>query len=118
MTCEHTVQLYSRDENLAVWAPGSLSGGGSGSLNGGGEIVFSLAPNSLDVVPFYRGTYFKPMGPGTYAEDDIYYLEVCVLSAVCANREEIFSAGVGGVFRCRFDEAGYAELQEKLMRWG
>ena len=96
---------------------GSLAPGAHGSLNGGGEIIFSLAPKELDVVPFCRGTYFRAMG-GTYAENDIYYLEVCVLSAICSNRNELFQANRGSLFRCRFDKAGYAKLQQQLLQWG
>lgn len=95
---------------------GKLCPGCTGSLSGGGEIVFSLAPKSLDVAPFYSGRY--PRCCGNYAENDIYYLEVCVLSAVCRNRDELWRAEVGTVFRCHFDETAYAAMQGKLMRWG
>ena len=48
----------------------------------------------------------------------VAYLEVCVLSAICSNRNELFQANRGSLFRCRFDKAGYAKLQQQLLQWG
>ena len=41
---------------------GSLAPGSRGSLDGGGEIVFSLAPKELDVEPFYKGSFYRCCG--------------------------------------------------------
>jgi hypothetical protein len=49
---------------------------------------------------------------------DIYYLEVCVLNEVCANRHEMFQVGRGTPFRCRIDMEGYRKMQEAVMQWG
>ena len=38
---------------------------------------------------------------GDYAENDIYYLEVCVLSEICANSDEMWRAAMGDTFRCQ-----------------
>ena len=90
---------------------GLLSGRG-----GGGDILFSLPPKELDVTPFYRGTYFRCCG--NYAENDIYYLEVCTLNEVCANKRELFSVDRGDLFRCHLDRKGFESMQQGLMRWG
>lgn len=55
---------------------------------------------------------------GNYAENDIYYLEICVLSTICRNRDELFRANRGSMFRCHFDVGGFEKLQRDLMRWG
>ena len=82
---------------------------------GGLDIIFSLAPKELDVGKFYRNAY--PRCCGAYAENDIYYLEVCVLNEVCSNRKRLFALDRGDYFRCEFDQKGYESMQEGLMRW-
>ena len=96
-------------------AKGKLAPGGGDS---GGELLFSLAPSALDLGPFYvsggTGAY---QGDGYYSENDIYYLEVCVLNEICSNRNALFSARVGEHFRCAYDVAGHTALREALLRW-
>ena len=53
-----------------------------------------------------------------YAENDIYYLEVCVLNEVCANNLEIFTAEVGDHFHCQFDEARWGAFKSDMLALG
>jgi len=73
-----------------------------------GEIVFSLAPGSLDIDVFNAN-------PNGYQENDIYYLEACVLNEMCSNGEEIFAAGVGDTFVCDYDRARWNAAAAALM---
>jgi hypothetical protein len=52
-----------------------------------------------------------------FANDDIYYLEVCLFSQVCGNRDRLFGSGIEeyGVFDCGPDPKGFHELQEWLL---
>ena len=97
-------------------ARGKLADGGQDS---GGVLIFSLAPNSLDLAPFYvRGGTGAYQGDGYYSENDIYYLELCVLNEICANRDELFSLDVGDHFRCQYDAQGHAAMRDEgLLRW-
>lgn len=48
-----------------------------------------------------------------YAVSDVFYVEACLISAVCKNRNELFTTlGVGEDFVCDFDEEAYDQLQE------
>ena len=97
---------------------GKLGGGGghSGGGLGGGELVFSLAPSRMDTRPFSHDSYARPhSGCGDYAENDVYYLEVCALNELCSNREELFRLKAGESFRCRSDAAGLARLRVALL---
>jgi len=52
--------------------------------------------------------------PGWYIENDIYYLEVCVLNEMCANGAEIFTKAEGEAFVCEFDAALWAAAGKAL----
>ena len=84
---------------------GKANWGGGGS----GEIIFSHAPKFLNIDDFN-------LQPGWYVENDIYYLEVCVLNEMCSNHEEIFSKGDGSSFFCIFDAVRCAVLGRDLSR--
>ena len=45
-----------------------------------------------------------------YAVSDVFFGEVCVLSAICRNAWQLFSVGRGEDFVCDYNEAGYREL--------
>ncbi|KAL1503249.1 hypothetical protein AB1Y20_011305 [Prymnesium parvum] len=49
-----------------------------------------------------------------FANDDIFFLEVCVYSMVCVNSAELFELNVGEDFLCALSEAKYRELQKIL----
>jgi len=98
------------------WLPGQQSS----------IIRFATAPKSLDP----SGTSGKPLGQCRgwlpdrkpkggiygYATDDIFYLEVCLFSQLCANGHEVFDLNVGDEFFCQFSEERFRELQELLER--
>ena len=48
------------------------------------------------------------------AISDVYFVELCVLSHVCANRDEIFELGVGQIFVCDFEEDAFLGLKDLL----
>ena len=50
-----------------------------------------------------------------FANDDIYYLEVCLYSQVCSNREQLFTLGRGDPWECGVDPDGFAELKGWLL---
>lgn len=55
-----------------------------------------------------------------YTTDDVFYLEVCMYSQICANGNELFELMRGEDFYCKFSRAGYQELQQTLLegdRW-
>lgn len=82
---------------------------------GDGRILFSLAPKDLDVTDLEENKL--PRCCGDYAEDDIYYLEVCTLNELCANNDQLFSLNVGDPFYCAFDPLRYQEMQRVLRQW-
>jgi len=84
---------------------GKANWGGGGS----GEIIFTHGPKFLNIDAFNAQ-------PGWYVENDIYYLEVCVLSEMCSNYEDIFRKGHGDSFFCAFDPARWAVLGRDLSR--
>lgn len=92
----------------------AIYGGGQPRADGVGEIILTRAPKNLDVGVFNRGEHFACCG--AFAENDVYYVESCVLAMVCANRDELFAAEDGATFRCRFDADGFASLREALTR--
>jgi hypothetical protein len=96
-----------------------------GRLNhqGARVIKFAVAPNTLSLDPAHgvfgtcRGFTDAPckMPWIGFANDDIYYLEVCLFSQVCANRDELFALAKGQDFVCRVDEPAFRELQVWLI---
>ena len=92
------------------------------------SIVFATAPSSLSPVGGARpvgkcgGWVPTKPPPGSdgagygFASDDIFYIEVCLLSAVCSNSEEIFRVQRGERFDCDFSEEKFRELQAVLLQ--
>lgn len=82
-------------------------------------IVFAAAPATLEVDgtrPLGRCGGFAPAGcqPLGYSNDDIFFLEVCIYSLVCSNRDELFLLRAGQPFTCQLDEAGFWRLHRYL----
>jgi len=71
------------------------------------EIRFTHPPGQLNIDDFNSR-------PGWYIENDIYYLEVCVLNEMCSNRAEIFTKAEGESFVCEFDAALWAAAGKAL----
>ena len=80
----------------------------------GKTLQFSIAPKDLDVHIFEDpGSCVGGCGSG-YAISDVYFAEVCVVSHVCHNRDELFTLGYGDHFECDLDEGAFSELQRWL----
>lgn len=91
------------------WLPGQMSS----------EIRFAFRPAELN--PDFIGacTGYHPAGCGDqgYASYDIFFLEVCMYSTICANGAELFSEDmqIGTIFRCQLDEARYNQLRDWIL---
>ena len=68
-----------------------------------------LAPAASKVV---NSTAFDHPG---FANDDIYYLEVCLISQVCANSDQLFRLQADEDFICQFTRSGFDELKSWLL---
>ena len=82
-------------------------------------LIFAQAPNSLDAEgprPLGQCGGYSPQGCGehAYSNDDIFFLEVCMFSKICANNWELFQLAAGDHFRCQVSEEGFRELQAYL----
>ena len=98
---------------------GRLPGQGSAT-----SLRFAKAPRELDTREMENPSLITTPGDSWwnephwmhYAVSDIFFGEVCVLSAICKNSWELFSVGRGEDFQCEFNEAGYHELVTALRR--
>ena len=88
----------------------------SGQLpsQGGSEMSFALAPKDLDTRDFADPSrtreYWQAPYDKTYAVSDVFFAEVCVLSRICVNTDQLFSLVIGEKFACEFDSGGYNAL--------
>ena len=72
---------------------------------------FADAPKLLDTHnDFWEGGEWVTR----YSVGDVYYLEVCMLSQLCANANELFSVKVGEYFECELEQGRFAELKAIL----
>ena len=51
---------------------------------------------------------------GGYSNDDIFFMEVCAYSLVCANRNELFKLRAEQPFTCQVSQQGFRKLQALL----
>ena len=85
-----------------------------------GKLMFSIRPSSLSLQGFENpteGCFSDPngkCGPTTYAVSDVYVAEICVLSHICRNNEELFRMRVGEIFECEFEAAKFMGLRTLL----
>ena len=77
---------------------------------GGRTLQFSIAPKDLDVGIFHNPRKCVGGCGNGYAISDVYYAEVCVVSHMCKNREQLFRLGYGDPFECDFDQRAFDEL--------
>jgi len=97
-----------------------------GQLPGQGAplIRFAVAPKDLDMLdpsrPFGQCSGWHPQQAPSgsslfgYANDDIFYLEVCVLATICKNSDELFTMEANEMFVCDFTYEGLSELEELI----
>lgn len=87
-------------------------------------IIFAKAPKELDVSkpkrengrPLAKCGGYSPSGcwAGAYSNDDIFFLESCIYSMVCANSDELFTVQERQPFHCHISERGMRQLQRYL----
>lgn len=83
----------------------------------GDQIIFAYAPKDLrpEKGPHPIGSCegYHPAGCGDdgLASSDIFYLEACIYSMMCSNREELFQIDAGDIWRCHMDPHGYERLK-------
>ena len=94
-----------------------------GRLPGQGNalIRFSPAPNTLwpagrDKPIGWCGGY-TPAGcyEQGYYSSDVFYLESCIFSMMCSNREELWQLRAGQDFYCTPDYDGFAQMRDWLL---
>lgn len=99
----------------------------TGQLDGQGNpvIIFATAPNSLvidrgpnplDVCGGWMPPEARRFGDAGWANDDIFFLEVCLFNQMCNNGPALFQLRVGERFNCDFSPRRAAELQSILER--
>ena len=114
--CKHAglnvlrINVWNMCRNLE-WVLCAVRGGIA--YGGGGEpaLLFTLAPQALDMRMFDEDGFHQARHScGDYAENAIYYLEVCILNEICGNRDELFGTPMGQPFYCQLDLGGYQAL--------
>lgn len=95
----------------AEWMVCVVQGKACWGGGGDGQILFSIAPSMLDMADF-------DSRQGFYSENDIYYLEVCVLNEMCSNHDELFTKAVGEPFFCKFDRQRWLRAKREMLALG
>ena len=97
-------------------AKGTLPGQGRGR-----RIRFAYAPKDLEPetgeAPIGNCGGYSPAGCGDngYASSDIFYLESCVYSMMCRNRDEFWALEAEQDFVCDMEWEGYTRLRDWLL---
>ena len=78
-------------------------------------IRFAKAPSTLEPYagphPIGSCSGYAPEGCRQgYASSDIFFMESCLYSMMCSNREELFSLKAGEDFECELDEEGAGHM--------
>ena len=100
-------------------AKGALPGQG-----GKPTIRFAYRPGALDAVksehPLGSCTGYHPKGcyENGYASSDIFYMESCVYSLMCKNRDALWHVEQGQDWQCDMDWGGYQKLRDALLHRG
>ena len=111
----------SPDSATCIWQVCAAKGLVPGQ--GGKTIKFAKAPSELDIKYTPRLGACTGWVPGTrpeggfygYATDDIFYLESCIFSQICANGDDLFKLKAGDPFICDFSAERFNELQKLLL---
>ena len=100
-------------------AKGQLPGQGSSTIR------FAFAPRHLKATNGWRSIGgcegYAPAGCGTtkgYASSDVFFLEACVFSLVCANRESMWAVGAETDWTCELEWDGFETLRNLLLNRG
>jgi len=81
------------------------------------EVSFASAPKDVPQIWWDDpGTHptFTPNWDG-YALGDVFFAELAVTYALCANRHRLFELEVGETFECEKDEAGFEHLIDMFL---
>ena len=73
----------------------------------------SKLPTSLKLEEFWQppaGCVSGDCITQSYAVSDVFYVEACLISRVCTNRDQLFKLGVGQDFVCELDRKAYGRL--------
>ena len=84
-------------------------------------IRFAKAPSTLEPYagphPIGSCSGYAPEGCRQgYASSDIFFMESCLYSMMCSNRDELFSLKAGEDFECELDEEGFERMREFILR--
>ena len=90
-------------------AKGTLPGQGSRTIRFAHAPKY-LEPNSGDV-PIGNCEGYAPEGCGDdgYASSDIFFMEACVYSMMCSNREQLWNLEADEDFVCDMEWEGYKQ---------
>ena len=84
------------------------------------ELTFATAPRGLDARVYRDPTLSGEWAPSdsqlNYAVSDVFFAEVCLLSRLCANSDQLFRTRVGEIFTCDFDRDGFVRLANDLLQ--
>lgn len=94
----------------------------SGKLPGqdGNKVSFASAPKDVSPVWFHDSDThptYKPRLDG-YSLGDVYFAELCVTFALCANRGDLFNLEVGETFVCQRDKRAFDHLVDMFLSDG
>ena len=56
-----------------------------------------------------------PCRQGEYGSDEVYYAEIAIFRAICANAGDLFTVGPGESFRCDVDVDAFNRFAARLM---
>lgn len=85
------------------------------------NIIFARAPKTVSTSgdPKFdnpRCIGWAPKGCDRgFSSNDIFFLEICMFSMMCKNRESLFQVDAGRLWQCDFDEGGFREMQSLLV---
>merc|ERR1712031_149562 len=87
---------------------------------GGVEIQFATPPSSIafDGPWFHHCTGYKTAPCSSshgFANDDVFFTEVCTYSIICSNGNELLDLSDGQSWRCNLSDSGMQWLKEKLL---
>ena len=86
-------------------------------LNGGRPLAQCGGPAPVTAAPGSRDWRPSSLDDGIYGytNDDIYYMEVCSMDAMCANSDAIWTLGAGEPFECVLSTSKYRQMQAQLL---
>ena len=88
---------------------------------GGKKLRFAYAPKNLEPDggphPIGQCKGYHPAGCGNigYASSDIFYMESCLYSQVCKNRDEFWQLEADEDFECDMDYEGFRQLRSWML---